>query len=119
MPKFFRWKENEEIFYKPNFSNLFHDACNYDSLFDNPNDKELNDLLQNDEKLPPIPSLEVDKKLEVKTVKILIPNKLSTKFPVLFAQIKAGNNSYKRKNEIRQIVYLLYQDKKSTKNFNH
>ena len=27
----------------------------------------------------------------------------------LLAQIKSGNNSYKLKNEIKQILYLLYQ----------
>ena len=38
-------------------------------------------------------------------LKILTPNKLLTRLPVLLA----GNNSYKLKNEIRQILYLLYQ----------
>ena len=37
--------------------------------------------------------------------KILTPNKLLTRLPMLLAQIKAGNNSYKLKNEIRQILY--------------
>ena len=35
--------------------------------------------------------------------KTLTPNKLLTRLPMLLAQIKAGNNSYKLKNEIRQI----------------
>ena len=48
-------------------------------------------------------------------LKILTPNKLLTRFPVLLAQIKAGNNSYKVKNEIREILYLLYQHNKITK----
>ena len=37
--------------------------------------------------------------------KILTPNKLLTRLPMLLAQIKAGNNSYKLKNEIRQMLY--------------
>ena len=40
-------------------------------------------------------------------LKILTPNKL-------LAKIKAGDNSYKLKNEIRQILYLLYQHNKIT-----
>ena len=49
------------------------------------------------------------------SLKILSPNKLLTRLPVLLAQIKAGDNSYKLKNEIRQILYLLYQHNKITK----
>ena len=48
-------------------------------------------------------------------LKILIPNKLLARLPIFLAQIKAGNNSYKLKNEIRQILYLLYQHNKFTK----
>ena len=36
---------------------------------------------------------------------------------ILLAQIKAGNNSNKLKNEIRQIVYLLNQRNNITKKF--
>ena len=49
-------------------------------------------------------------------LKVLTPNKPLTKLPILLAQTKAGNNSNKLKNEIRQILYLLYQDNKLTKN---
>ena len=53
---------------------------------------------------------------EGKELKNLTPNKLLTRLPILLAQIKAGNNSYKLKNEIRQILlYLLYQRNKITK----
>ena len=38
---------------------------------------------------------------------MLIPNKLLTKLPILLSQIKAGNNPYKLKNEITQILYLI------------
>ena len=35
--------------------------------------------------------------------------------PILLAQIQAGNNSKKLKNEIRQILYSLYRSKVLTK----
>ena len=38
-------------------------------------------------------------------IKVLTPNKLLTRLPVLLAQTKAGNNSYKLKKEVRQILY--------------
>ena len=62
-------------------------------------------------------TLEVDEK-EVKgkkVWKILTPYKLLNKLPVLLAQIKAGHNWYNLKNEIRQILYLLYEHNKITK----
>ena len=63
-----------------------------------------------------MPPLEVDEeKEEGKGFKILTPNKLLTRLPILLAQIKAGNNSYTLKNEIKQILYLLYQHNKITK----
>ena len=36
--------------------------------------------------------------------------------PIFLAQLEAGNNSEKFKNEIRQILYSLYRSKKPTKN---
>ena len=38
------------------------------------------------------------------------------RLPIALAQIKAGNNSKTLLNEIRQIVYSLYQAKEITKN---
>ena len=35
--------------------------------------------------------------------------------PILLVQLKAGNNSQKLKNEIRQIVYSLCRSKKLSK----
>ena len=37
------------------------------------------------------------------------------RLPILLAQIQAGNNSIKLKNEIRQILYLLYRSNVLTK----
>ena len=50
-----------------------------------------------------------------KRLKMLTPNKLFTRLLVLLAQIKAGNNPNKLKNEIWQILYLLYQHNKIAK----
>ena len=35
-----------------------------------------------------------------------------SRLPITLVQLKAGNNSEKRKNEIRQILYSLYRSKK-------
>ena len=56
--------------------------------------------------MPPLGDKEVK---EGKVLKILTPNKPLTRLPILLAQIKTGNNSNKLKNEIRQILYLLYK----------
>ena len=37
------------------------------------------------------------------------------RIPIPLAQVKAGNNSENLLNEIRQIVYFLYQSKEITK----
>ena len=38
-----------------------------------------------------------------------------SRLPITLAQLKAGNNSLKRKNEIRQLLYSLCRSKKLTK----
>ena len=47
-------------------------------------------------------------------LKILTP-KTITRFPILLAQLKAGNNSQKLKNEIRLLLYSLYRSKNLNK----
>ena len=37
------------------------------------------------------------------------------RLPITLAQVKAGHNSENLLNEIREIVYLLYQSKEITK----
>ena len=49
-------------------------------------------------------------------LKILTPNQMLSRLPITLAQLKAGNNSEKLKNEIRQLLYSLYKSKKLTKN---
>ena len=47
---------------------------------------------------------------------IILTNKeMLNRFPILLAQIQAGNNSKKLKNELRQILYSLYRSKALTK----
>ena len=48
-------------------------------------------------------------------LKILTPNQTLSRLPISLAQLKAGNNSEKLKNEIRQLLYSLYRSKKLTK----
>ena len=48
-------------------------------------------------------------------LKILTSQQMFTRLPILLAQIKAGNNSQKLKNEIRQLLYSLYRSKKISK----
>ena len=48
-------------------------------------------------------------------LKILTPKQMLQRLPIALAQVKAGNNSESLLNEIRQIVYSLYQSKKITK----
>ena len=38
-----------------------------------------------------------------------------SRLPISLAQLKAGNNSQKLRNEIRQLLYSLYHSKKLTK----
>ena len=48
-------------------------------------------------------------------LKILTPVQMLQRLPTALAQVKAGNNSEKLLNEIRQIVYSLHQSKEITK----
>ena len=99
--------------------NLFLDTYNYDDWFES---KKSNDTIRKSEKeefidLSDMPPLEVGEEevKEGKGLKILTSNKLLIRLPILLAQMKARNNSYKLKNEIRQILYSLYQHNKITK----
>ena len=48
-------------------------------------------------------------------LKILAPKQMLQRLPIAFAPVKADNNSESLLNEIRQIVYSLYQSKEITK----
>ena len=48
-------------------------------------------------------------------LKTFSPKQMLQRLPIALAQVKAGNNSESLFNEIRQIVYSLYQSKQITK----
>ena len=52
---------------------------------------------------------------EGKGIKILTSNQTLSRLPISLAQLEAGNNSNKFKNEIRQLLYSLYHSKNMTK----
>ena len=56
-----------------------------------------------------------NKELSGSGLKILTNKQMLSRLPILLAQIQAGNNSTKLKNEIRQILYSLYRLKVLTK----
>ena len=50
-----------------------------------------------------------------KGFKILTSKQMLQRLPIALTQVKAGNNSEGLLNEIRQIIYYLYQSKQITK----
>ena len=59
-------------------------------------------------------------KTEEKGLKILIPKQMLPRLSIALAQVKSGNDSEMLLNEIRQIVYFLYQSKQIIeKIYNH
>ena len=54
-------------------------------------------------------------KQEGQGIKILTPSQMLSRLPISLAQLQAGNNSEKLKNEIRQLLYSLYYSKNRTK----
>ena len=55
------------------------------------------------------------KAIEGTRLKIITSKQILQRLPIALAQVKAGNNSESLLNEIRQIVYSLYQSKQITK----
>ena len=54
-------------------------------------------------------------KQEGQGIKIRTPNQMLSRLPISLAQLEAGNNSNKLKNEIRQLLCSLYRSKNMTK----
>ena len=54
-------------------------------------------------------------KKEGKGIKILTSNQMLSRLPISLAQLEAGDNSEKLKNEVRQLLYSLYRSKNMTK----
>ena len=55
------------------------------------------------------------KAIEGTGLKIWTPKQMLQRLPIALAEIKVGSNSENLLNEIRQIVYSLYQSKQITK----
>ena len=106
---------------KYHFSILRTDEFDYSECYKEKwSDKEeLDNLPQvegNEEQYYSVPSTPLSKIVkERKWFEILTPKKLLTRLPKLLVSIKAGNNSSKLKNKIKQILYLLYQHNKIIK----
>ena len=73
--------------------NLFLETYNY-VCFESEESPDTTKTNEKSTHLPPMPPLEEDQEevKEGKGLKILTPNQLLTRLPVLLAQIKAGNN---------------------------
>ena len=56
-----------------------------------------------------------EKKKQGSGLKTLTPNQMLSRLPITLAQLKAGSNSEKLKNEIRQLLYSLHRSKKLTR----
>ena len=59
--------------------------------------------------------LGINKKGKGEELIILTKQQMFSHLPILLAQIQAGNNSIKLKNELRQMLYSLYRSKALTK----
>ena len=60
--------------------------------------------------------LELDNEKQLgQGIKILTPNQMLSRLPISLAQLQAGNNSEKLKNEIRRLLYSLYHSKNMIK----
>ena len=91
--------------------------------------KKYNDLVNKAEQITKLRSTEPWQKMlkilnyleifnwptEGKVLKILTPDQMLSRLPITLTQLKAGNNSEKLKNEIRQLLCSLYRSKKLTK----
>ena len=56
-----------------------------------------------------IPDLESEESAAQRRNKILTPNQMLSRLLITLAQLRAGNNSEKLKNKIRQLLYSLYR----------
>ena len=67
-----------------------------------------------------MPDLESEKPAEQRRnkkgqgLKVLTPSQMLSRLPISLGQLKAGNNSKKLKNQIRQLLYSSYRSKKLT-----
>ena len=103
----------------PNFKQL--EEIFMGSKADEDVDDEIDDETDEQRDTTDMPELESEESAaqriehEGEVFKILTPEEMLSRLPIFLAQLKAGNNSQKRKNEIRQLLYSLYRSKKQSK----
>ena len=73
------------------------------------------DLLNDNSRIRSEAIYKENKKTAGTGLKILTPKQMLQRLPIALAQVKSGNNSKSLLNEIKQIVYSLYQSKQITK----
>ena len=84
-------------------------------------EKESNEKSEEEIDTTDIPDLESEestaerRKQNASGLTLVTPNQILSRLPITLAQLNAGNNSEKLKNEIRQLLYSLYRSKKLTK----
>ena len=75
--------------------------------------RKIVDAIQILDDMPPLETeREAAERQQGQGLKILTPQQMITRLPVLLAQLKAGNNSQKLKNDIKQLLYSLYRSTK-------
>ena len=94
---------------------MFIGGYNRDNWFKKEESTDKARSYKDESDMPPLEGDEQEVK-EGQELKILTLNDLLTGLPIIIAQLKAQNNLCKLKNEIRKILYLLYQHYKITKN---
>ena len=55
--------------------------------------------------------------MQIKRIKILCPKQMLQRLPIALTKVKATNTSVNLLNEIRQVIYSLYQVKEVTKKY--
>ena len=80
-----------------------------------PNQKKMRRYARDLKDIADLYNLKSDTSKKGEGLKILDNKQMLNRLPILLAQIEAGNNSIKLKNEARQILYSLYRSKLLTK----
>ena len=109
-------KKKEKIMKRLGIEDNEIEEQKYDAVIDNNYESYLETIEEIEEPSKDAKNSSLESDLSTgEGLKIMTPNQLLTRLPILLAQKKAGNNSQKLNNEIRQIIYSLYQSKNMSK----
>ena len=97
-------KSDKQLYTIKNVKNLYDSRQKIIDLFNNYSKIRSEDLYKSKQN-----------KAEGKGLKTLTPKQMLQRLRIVLSQVKAGNNSENLLNEIRQLVYSLYQWKEITK----